>query len=136
MPTESANIQAKEAFAIADSFAQVSARILELRLTRDLEPEQARALERSEDYLDAFVVLFRNHGIQLLGKGAAQAKAELTEAVEAARDALDDIAQIKRGLRIAAAVVTLAIALQAGEAKGVVKAIKAVTDAAKEPATA
>ncbi|MBX9401715.1 hypothetical protein K4L06_10365 [Lysobacter sp. BMK333-48F3] len=135
--SESIKIQAEAAYAIARTFSDIADRILELRITApDVDDEQARELERHEDQVRMFVVLFRKHGTLLLGEGAAQAAADLSGAIGEARDALQDIAQIKRALRIAGAVVALTIALQAGKVKAVSKAITAVVDTAKQPATA
>ena len=117
-------IDGKEARTIADAFAQVSARVLDYRVESDfLTDAQAKELEKVEDTLDSFVVLFRSYGIQLLGQKGAVAANKLKPTLDEARDLLKTITKIKRVLTITAAVVGLAVAVQVGNAAGVVKAL-------------
>ena len=57
-------LSAGEAYDIADSFAQASARILDFRLSQRgaLSAAESTELERCEDSLDHMVVLFRMKG--------------------------------------------------------------------------
>jgi hypothetical protein len=126
-------ISPDEAYEVADAFAQVSARILDFRVEAgDLTDDEAEELERCEDTLDALVVLFRGYGIKLLGERASDAAQDLSGAIRDARDTLQNIADTKRAILIAAAVVELAVAVQIGNVKGVVTSIAGVAAALKD----
>jgi len=119
----------KEAYEIADKFALISAQILEFRIEKrepPLSDENAAELEKYEDSLDALVVLFRNYGIQLIGKNTGNAVAELRNAVEAGKTKLMQVNSIKQAVRIAGAVVDLAVAVLAREPKGILNAAQKV----------
>jgi hypothetical protein len=128
------NFTGKEAYEIADKFALVSARILEFRVEKrdpPLSDEASAELEKYEDSLDAIVVLFRGHGIQLIGTKANEAMAELKSAIEAGKTMLEQIKTIKKALKIAGTVVDLAVAVLAKDPKGILDAAQSVMAATK-----
>ncbi|NTW07187.1 MAG: hypothetical protein HGA29_05015 [Syntrophaceae bacterium] len=119
----------KEAYEIADKFALISAQILEFRIEKrepPLSDEDAAELEKYEDSLDALVVLFRNYGIQLIGKKANEATVELRNAVEAGKKTLKQVNTIKQAINIAGALVDLAVAVLSREPKGILNAAQKV----------
>jgi ribulose-5-phosphate 4-epimerase/fuculose-1-phosphate aldolase len=122
-----------EAYEIADRFAQASARILDFRVnTGNLSGDQADALEKAEDQLDAMVVLFRSHGIQLIGAKAEAAAQNIKAAIDAAKSTLVAVRQIRKVLKVAAALVDLAVAIVSKNVQGGVAAAKTVADASKD----
>jgi len=123
----------EEAYEIADSFAQASARILDFRITNrsTLSEDEARDLEKCEDSLDHMVVLFRGYGIRLIAAGAQHAVAELKSAIALGKGAIAKINKIKKAIKIATALVDLAVAVLAKDPKGIVAAAKSVQTAAK-----
>ncbi len=126
------NLTKEEAYEIADKLALASARILEFRVEiRDppLSNEEADELEKCEDSLDSLVVLFRSYGIQLIGSDANEAVTELKSAIDAAKKTLEKINTIKKTIRIAGAVVDLAVAVLAKDPKGIINAAKGVVTA-------
>lgn len=122
------NLPAKEACAIADSFAQASARLLDLRIAKGnlLSAEEAFALEKCEDTLDHLVVLFRGYGIQLIGAKAQPAMVELKAAVALAKITIEKSGEIKQAIKIAAALVDLAVAVLAKDPKAILGAARIV----------
>lgn len=122
-----------EAYEIADSFAQASARILDFRVTNlsSLSDEEATDLEKCEDRLDHMVVLFRGYGIRLIGAGAQEAVSELKSAIALGKDVIAKINKIKKAIKIAGALVDLALAVLAKDTKGILSAAKGVQTAAK-----
>jgi len=122
-------------FEVADAFAQASAAILDFRVENNssLDPNERSALEKAEDQLDHFVVIFRAHGIELIGAKAAQAAEDLKAAVEDAKAKLKKIAKIKKAIAIATSLVALAVALLSKDVKAVIAAVEAVNKAKKGP---
>lgn len=122
-----------EAYEIADSFAQASARILDFRVTNSgaLSNDEASDLEKSEDSLDHMVVLFRGYGIRLIGAGAQDAVSELKSAINLGKEAIAKINKIKKAIKIAGALVDLAVAVLAKDPKGILAAGKGVRTAVK-----
>jgi len=123
----------KEAYEIADSFAQASARVLDFRITNrsTLSEDEALYLEKCEDRLDHMVVLFRGYGIRLMAAGAQDAVTELKSAIALGKDAIAKVNKIKKAIKLASALVDLAVAVLAKDPKGIVAAAKSVQTAAK-----
>lgn len=122
-----------EAYEIADSFAQASARILDFRVTNQssLSDDEATDLEKCEDSLDHMVVLFRGYGIRLIGAKAQNAVSELKSAIALGKETIAKINKIKKAIKIAGALVDLAVAVLAKDPKGILAAAKGVQTAAK-----
>lgn len=123
---DESKLTAEEAYAIADGFAQASARLLDFRVAHGnlLADEQAFELERCEDTLDHLVVLFRGYGIELIGARGQEAVVELRGAIADAKLKLGQITQTKKAIKIAGALVDLAVAVLAKDPKGVLAAAK------------
>jgi hypothetical protein len=123
----------KEAYEIADSFAQASARVLDFRITNrsTLSEDEALDLEKCEDRLDHMVVLFRGYGIRLIAAGAQDAVTEPNSAIALGKDAIAKVNKIKKAIKLASALVDLAVAVLAKDPKGIVAAAKSVQMAAK-----
>lgn len=124
---------ATEAYAIADGFAQASARILDFRVSRrtTLSEEDANTLEQCEDSLDHLVVLFRGYGIRLTGAGAQDAVTELKGALALGREAIAVINTSKAAIKAAQSLADLAVAVLAKSPQGVVAAARCVRAACK-----
>jgi hypothetical protein len=122
------SLSAEQSFEIADSFAQMSGKVLDFRISKStaLKPKESSALEKAEDNLDHLVVLFRANGIQLLGSEAKDAIAELSSAIIIAKKKITKIAKIKKAIEIATSVVELAVAILAKDPKAILIAAKAV----------
>lgn len=122
-----------EAYEIADSFAQASARILDFRITNrsTLSDDEASDLEKCEDNLDHMVVLFRGYGIRLIDAKAQNAVSELKVAIALGKETIAKINKIKEAIKVANALVDLAVAVLAKDPKGIVAAAKGVKTAAK-----
>jgi len=125
---DESNVTAKEAYEIADSFAQASARMLDFRIANSnvLSDEDASKLERCEDTIDHLVVLFRGYGIRLIGAKAREAMVELQAAVDVARLTIEKINKTKKVIKIAGALVDLAVAVLAKDPKAILGAAKKV----------
>lgn len=122
-----------DAYEIADSFAQASARILDFRVTNrgSLSNDEATELEKCEDSLDHMVVLFRSYGIKLIGAGADEAITELKSAIDLGKKTIAKIDKIKKAIKIAGALVDLAVAVLAKDPKAILAAAQGVQGAAK-----
>jgi hypothetical protein len=131
--TMDSQLTTTEAYEIADSFAQASARILDFRVTNrgTLSKDEASELEKYEDRLDHMVVLFRGYGIRLIGEGAQVAVLELRSAIDLGKDALAKINKIKKAILVAGALVDLAVAVLAKDSKGIVGATQGIQMATK-----
>jgi len=125
---EQLNLTPQQAYAIADSLAQASARVLDYRVTYQdrLAPEDLKKLEECENALDHQVVQIRNHGIQLISAEAEGAVVELGEAIEAARTTITRIEQTRDAIRIAGSLIDLCVALTSKNPKAILAAAKAV----------
>lgn len=126
--TSQLDLTTEQAYEIADSFAQASARVLDYRIAHrgSLTPEESDELERCEDRLDQMVVMFRGYGIQLIGAKAAEAVVELKAAIDIAKTTLEQIEKIKDAINLAGALVELAAALTSKNAKAIMAAAKAL----------
>ncbi|HET7831384.1 MAG TPA: hypothetical protein VFK88_00315 [Gallionella sp.] len=126
------DLTAEEAYEIADSFAQASARVLDYRIAhRDhLAPAESDELEKCEDRLDHMVVMFRGYGIQLIGAKASDAVLELKAAIEIAKAAMEQVEKIKDAIKLASALVELAVALTSKDPKAILAAAKALKTSA------
>nr|VFK33798.1 MAG: hypothetical protein BECKLPF1236C_GA0070990_102245 [Candidatus Kentron sp. LPFa] len=116
----------KNSFDVADALAQASAIILDYRVASKgkLSEKQATDLESCEDHLDAMVALFRARGIRIIGKKADKAAKKLETAIKQGQKALKGVQEIKDAIKAATAVVDLAVAVLARDAKGIITAIK------------
>jgi hypothetical protein len=126
------DLTTEEAYEIADSFAQASARVLDFRISNraTLTREESAELEKCEDRLDHLVVLFRGYGIQLIGTKAAEAIAEIKDAIGAAKTAIENAAKVKNAIKLASGLVDLAMAIVSKNPKTILEAAKAVKLAA------
>ncbi len=102
-----------QAYAIADSLAQASSLVLELRIReRDaLAPDERMLLEQYENHLDQMVALFRAYGIALTASGAEQARLEIEGAIAKGKAQLKRIADVKAAIAAAARLVDLGAAI-------------------------
>ena len=102
-----------QAYAIADSLAQASSLVLELRVrARDaLTPDERALLEQYENHLDQMVALFRAYGITLIAEGAEQARGEIEDAIAKGKLQLKRIADVKAAIAAAARLVDLGAAI-------------------------
>lgn len=102
-----------QAYAIADSLAQASSLVLELRVrARDaLTPDERALLEQYENHLDQMVALFRAYGITLIAEGAEQARGEIEDAIAKGKLQLKRIADVKAAISAAARLVDLGAAI-------------------------
>ncbi|MCX7291319.1 hypothetical protein [Janthinobacterium sp.] len=73
-----------QSYAIADSLAQASSLVLELRIREReaLTPDERTLLEQYENHLDQMVALFRAYGIYLAAEGAQQARGAAARLVD------------------------------------------------------
>ena len=115
-----------EAYEIADSFAQASAKLLEFRIAnnKELSDKDFDELERCEDELDRMVVVFRGYGIELIGAKAEVAVQKLTSAIASAKKTLGTISKIKKAITVAGALVDLAAAVYSKDPKNIIDASK------------
>lgn len=131
-------LTAEQASQIADSFAQASARVLDFRVEhrKALSDEEFDKLEKCEDLLDHMVVLFRKITIQLIGEKAADAVAEMKEAIEQAKATIGKTKQVKHVIKLAGNLVDLAVALASKNPKSILGAAKSLKEAAQaDPGT-
>lgn len=103
----------EETYAIADSLAQASSLVLDLRIRQraTLSQDEQVLLEKHEDHLDTLVSLFRAYGIYLITEDAQQASSELLQAIDKGKARLKRITDIKAGIDTAARLVDLGAAL-------------------------
>lgn len=102
-----------ESFAIADSLAQASSLVLELRIRARaaLSPDERALLEQYEHHLDQMVSLFRAFGIVLIAEGAEQARSDIHTAIARGKVQLKRIADVKAAISAAARLVDLGAAI-------------------------
>lgn len=102
-----------QAYAIADSLAQASSLVLEVRIRgRDaLAPDERMLLEQYENHLDQMVALFRAYGIYLIADGAQQARGDIEGAIAKGKLQLKRIADVKAAITAAARLVDLGAAI-------------------------
>lgn len=100
-------------FAIADSLAQASSLVLELRIRAraTLTPDEVARLESYEQHLDQMVALFRAFGITLIAEGAEQARGDIETAIAKGKLRLKRIADVKAAISAAARLVDLGAAI-------------------------
>nr|WP_314634854.1 hypothetical protein [uncultured Janthinobacterium sp.] len=112
MPTLT-ELTKEQYFAIADSLAQASSLVLELRIrTRGtLSPDEQARLESYEQHLDQMVALFRAFGITLIAEGAEQARGDIETAIARGKQQLKRIAEVKAAISAAARLVDLGAAI-------------------------
>lgn len=103
----------EETYAIADSLAQASSLLLDLRIRQraTLSQEEQVLLEKHEDHLDMLVSLFRAYGIYLITEDAQQASGEVLQAIDKGKARLKRITDIKAGIDTAAKLVNLGAAI-------------------------
>ena len=99
----------EETYVIADSLAQASSLVLDLRIRQraTLSQEEQQLLEKHENHLDMLVSLFRAYGIYLITEDAQQASSELLQAIDKGKARLKRINDIKAGIETAARLVDL-----------------------------
>ena len=102
-----------QSYAIADSLAQASSLVLELRIREReaLAPDERALLEQYENHLDQMVALFRAYGIHLIAEGAEQARGEIEGAIAKGKLQLKRIADVKAAIGTAARLVDLGAAI-------------------------
>ncbi|KAB8057358.1 hypothetical protein GCN74_20955 [Janthinobacterium sp. FT14W] len=102
-----------QSYAIADSLAQASSLVLELRIREReaLTPDERTLLEQYENHLDQMVALFRAYGIYLAAEGAQQARGEIEGAIAKGKAQLKRIADVKAAIGAAARLVALGAAI-------------------------
>ncbi|WP_300757640.1 hypothetical protein [Janthinobacterium sp.] len=102
-----------QAYAIADSLAQASSLVLELRIRErtSLAPADQDLLEQYENHLDQMVALFRAYGISLIAEGAEQARSDIEGAIAKGKAQLKRIADVKAAIGTAAKLVDLGAAI-------------------------
>ncbi|PLY40610.1 hypothetical protein CSZ94_20005 [Janthinobacterium sp. ROICE36] len=102
-----------QSYAIADSLAQASSLVLELRIREReaLAPDERALLEQYENHLDQMVALFRAYGIYLTVDGAEQARGDIEGAIAKGKLQLKRIADVKAAIAAAARLVDLGAAI-------------------------
>ncbi len=102
-----------QSYAIADSLAQASSLVLELRIREReaLTPDERALLEQYENHLDQMVALFRAYGIYLTAEGAEQARGDIEGAIAKGKLRLKRIADVKAAIAAAARLVDLGAAI-------------------------
>ena len=111
--TQLTELTKDQSYAIADSLAQASSQVLELRIReRDaLAPDERALLEQYENHLDQMVALFRAYGIYLTAEGAEQARSDIEGAIAKGKLQLKRIADVKAAIVAAARLVDLGAAI-------------------------
>lgn len=102
-----------QSYAIADSLAQASSLVLELRIREReaLAPDERALLEQYENHLDQMVALFRAYGIYMTAEGAEQARGDIERAIAKGKLQLKRIADVKAAIAAAARLVDLGAAI-------------------------
>ena len=123
-------------FAIADSLAQASSLVLELRIRarETLAPAERDLLESYEQHLDQMVSLFRAFGISLIAEGAEQARADIDSAIARGKQQLKRIADVKTAISAAARLVDLGAAILSRDPFAIGEAAAALRARPKAPA--
>ena len=134
--TELTELTKEQAYAIADSLAQASSLVLELRIrARDtLTPQERALLEQYENHLDQMVALFRAYGISLIAAGAQQARSEIEGAIAKGKAQLKRIADIKAAIGAAARLVDLGAAILSRDPFAIGEAAASLRARPKAPA--
>lgn len=114
----------EETYMIADSLAQASSQVLDLRIGQraTLSQEEQQLLEKHENHLDMLVSLFRAYGIYLITEDARQASGELMQAIDKGKARLKRISDIKAGIETAARLVDLGAAILSRDPVALVEA--------------
>ncbi len=135
MPTLT-ELTKEQYFAIADSLAQASSLVLELRIRarETLAPAERDLLESYEQHLDQMVSLFRAFGISLIAEGAEQARADIDTAIARGKQQLKRIADVKTAISAAARLVDLGAAILSRDPFAIGEAAAALRARQKAPA--
>lgn len=135
MPTLT-ELTKEQYFAIADSLAQASSLVLELRIRarETLAPAERDLLESYEQHLDQMVSLFRAFGISLIAEGAEQARADIDTAIARGKQQLKRIADVKTAISAAARLVDLGAAILSRDPFAIGEAAAALRARPKAPA--
>jgi hypothetical protein len=121
---------AQAAALLADTAGHAANVLFEYRCDHPDAPDLADIRAR-EQALEAQAIALRQKAIVLLGTQAADALAQMQHAAHDVEAFFDDVAKIESRLAVAAAVVSLAAAAQAGDVGGVLGAVAGVHDALK-----
>ncbi len=127
-------------YEIADGLAQVSSLLLERRIALRLarksddkksgaqrkETDEEKQLEQFENHLDQLVALFRAYGISLLAKAAQDPIADITAAIDRAKENLKTVSEIKENIMTAAKLVDLGAAILSRDPLAMIDAAKSL----------
>lgn len=119
-------LTADELADLANRYTKISTQLFEFRVTHALSPESERLLrEEGEQRLDALANILRGRAITLVVEDARLEVAQLHGAIDSARKTLDKIADAKEAVVLVAHLVSLGGAILSGNAKAILKAVKA-----------
>lgn len=120
-PGKTAKVQA---FQMANNLAEVSTLLLAMRIhsRKSLSEAEKKEILELEDCLNELVAKFQAKAIDLIAEEARAAAAEADIAIDLGRDKLEEIDDIKKAIKIGAAVVSVASALLSRSFGAVAKA--------------
>lgn len=121
-------------FDLADQVALVSIRLFQYRLAvqQDLAVAKVRKLREQEDQLDAVTTELRAAAVKAVTDDVAGALAEVTAATVKAQKVITRIAKIEQAIKVATAVVALAVSVLDGNLVAIGKAAGSLMKATDE----
>jgi hypothetical protein len=119
---------ANQAFDFADQLALISSEVLRFRLRNKakLSSEERKRLEDIETELDEATAKVRAAGIAELGKLSKAAQTEIKDATSKAEGVLKKMKKIEGALKLATAVLNLALAAIGGNIEATLAAAKSL----------
>jgi Tol biopolymer transport system component len=130
---KSPNVEILNLKECADELGRVSARLLDYRLNhwKTLSLAENLALEAQERDLDTKANQLIEKAVLVIAAGAKNAQTEIASATQKAADFIQTIKDTEIAIQVAASVVSLGIAIMAGQPAGILSAAAAVKKAAK-----
>jgi hypothetical protein len=126
MSTTLKELSADELAELANGYTRISTRLFEFRLTHALTPDEEHLVRVDcEQKLDALASLLRGRAIALVAQDADLKAGTLRDALESAQKTLEKLARVRDVIDLATNLVTLGGAILSGNAKAIVKAVKA-----------
>lgn len=126
--------EANEQFHVADTISTVSSAIVHYRITHysTLDQTSILALRHIEDTLDSLVSEIHAKGISLLGDTVSALRPQVINTCDQASKFLQDIAEAKAAIKVAASVIDLARSIVALDPQGIASDISDLTAAIEQ----
>ncbi|WP_338761562.1 hypothetical protein [Massilia sp. METH4] len=133
MSTTLKELTADELAELANRYTGISTKLFEYRVTHALTPEEEHLVRvECEQKLDALANVLRGQAIALVVTDASLKAEALHAALDAARKTLDKLDKVRDVIGLVTNVIALGGAILSGNARAIVKAVKAFREPDEE----